>query len=76
VVDAREICGEGVVPILGTGFARVAMGRMPQAPVPAALHALESAGKSMNDVAAITTHNSFAVNDLWFAHETASNWRT
>jgi len=52
------------------GVARVAKGRMPQAPVPAALHSLESAGKSMDDVAAITTHNPFAVNDLWFAHET------
>jgi acetyl-CoA C-acetyltransferase len=68
--EAREISGEGVVRILGTGFARVAKSRMPQAPVPAALRALESAGRSMDDVAAITTHNPFAVNDLWFAQET------
>jgi acetyl-CoA acetyltransferase len=68
--EAREISGEGVVRLLGSGFARVAKSRMPQAPVPAALRALESAGKSIDDVQAITTHNPFAVNDLWFARET------
>lgn len=67
---ARELSGEGVVRLLGAGFARVAKSRMPQAPVPAARRALESAGKSMADVAAITTHNPFAVNDLYFARET------
>jgi acetyl-CoA acetyltransferase len=67
---ARELSGEGVVRILGAGFARVAKSRMPQAPVPAALSALESAGRSIADVQAVTTHNPFAVNDLWFARET------
>jgi acetyl-CoA C-acetyltransferase len=67
---AREISGEGVVRILGSGFARVATSRMPQAPVPAALSALEAAGLGIGDVQAITTHNPFAVNDLWFARET------
>jgi acetyl-CoA acetyltransferase len=38
--------------------------------VPAALRALDAAGKSMDDIAAITTHNPFAVNDLWFCRET------
>ncbi len=68
--EAREISDEGVVRLLGTGFARVAKSRMPQAPVPAALQALDSAGKSFDDVKAITTHNPFAVNDLYFARET------
>ena len=67
---AREISGEGIVRLLGVGFARVAKSRMPQAPVPAALSALESAGRSIADVRAITTHNPFAVNDLYFARET------
>ena len=67
---ARELSGEGIVRILGVGFARVAKSRMPQAPVPAALSALESAGRSIADVRAITTHNPFAVNDLYFARET------
>ena len=67
---AREISGEGIVRVLGVGFARVAKSRMPQAPVPAALSALESAGRSLADVRAITTHNPFAVNDLYFSRET------
>lgn len=68
--DAREISGEGVVRLLGAGFARVATSRMPQAPVPAARSALAAAGLDLGDVQAITTHNPFAVNDLWFARET------
>jgi acetyl-CoA acetyltransferase family protein len=67
---ARELSGEGIVRILGAGFARVAKSRMPQAPVPAALSALAAAGRSIADVQAVTTHNPFAVNDLWFARET------
>ncbi|MGY1813585.1 thiolase family protein [Blastococcus sp. SYSU D00820] len=68
--QAREISGEGVVRILGVGFARVAKSRMPMAPVPAARSALDAAGRSLADVRAITTHNPFAVNDLYFARET------
>ena len=67
---ARELSGEGIVRILGVGFARVGKSRMPQAPVPAALSALEAAGRSIADVRAVTTHNPFAVNDLYFARET------
>lgn len=68
---ARELSGgEGVVRILGAGFARVAKSRMPQAPVPAARSALRAAGKEIDDVDAVTTHNPFAVNDLYFAAET------
>jgi acetyl-CoA acetyltransferase len=43
---------------------------MPQAPVPAARHALADAGLSIGDVHIVTTHTPFAVNDLWFAAET------
>jgi len=68
---ARELSGgEGVVRLLGTGVARVAKSRMPQAPVPAARAALAAAGKDVADVAAVTTHNPFAVNDLYLARET------
>ena len=67
---AREISGEGIVRVLGVGFARVAKSRMPQAPVPAAMSALEAAGRSIADVRAVTTHNPFAVNDLYFSRET------
>ena len=56
--------------IISTGFARVAPGTMPKAPVPAAHAALEAAGLDYGDVHVIKTHNPFAVNDLWFARET------
>lgn len=67
---ARSMSTEGIARILATGFARVEKSRMPRAPVPAARRALESAGRDIKDVVAITTHNPFAVNDLWFARET------
>ena len=68
---ARELAGgEGIARILGTGVARVGKGEMPKAPVPAALAALDRAGLGPRDVDAITTHNPFAVNDLWFSKQT------
>ena len=67
---ARELArGEGVVHLLATGYARVAKSRMPQAPVPAALGALADAGLTVRDVDAVTTHNPFAVNDVYFSRE-------
>lgn len=66
---AREL-GEGVVHILGTGFARAPKARMPTAPVPAARAALAEAGVDLTDVDAVTTHNPFAVNDVYFSRET------
>lgn len=71
VEQARELSGgEGLVRLLGAGFARVAKSRMPMAPVPAALSALDAANKHIKDVAAVTTHNPFAVNDLYFSAQT------
>lgn len=58
------------VQLLATGFARVERARMPKAPVPAALRALSDAGLTIADVHCVSTHNPFAVNDLWFARET------
>jgi acetyl-CoA acetyltransferase len=43
---------------------------MPQAPVPAALDALESAGLTIGQIDAVTTHNPFAVNDVYFSRLT------
>lgn len=40
---------------------------MPLAPVPAAQAALQAAGMGIADVAAIKTHNPFAVNDVHLA---------
>lgn len=68
---ARELSGgEGVVRLLATGSARTGKSRMPEAPVPAALSALEHAGLGIADVDLVTTHNPFAVNDLYFVRET------
>jgi acetyl-CoA acetyltransferase len=55
------------VEIVAFGQARVAPAHMPMAPVPAARRALASAGLSIDQVAAIKTHNPFVVNDLYFA---------
>lgn len=68
---ARELGGgAGVVRLLAAGYARVAKSHMPEAPVPAALAALDTAGLTIDQVDAVTTHNPFAVNDIVFARET------
>jgi acetyl-CoA acetyltransferase len=69
--DARTLAGsEGVVRLLSAGFARAEKARMPKAATTAALRALEAAGVGIADVHVVTTHNPFAVNDLWFAQQT------
>lgn len=68
--DRARSLGEGVVRILASGTARVEKARMPKAPVPAAAHALSDAGIEFRDLHAITTHNPFAVNDIWFSRQT------
>ena len=69
--DARTLAdGHGVVRLVSAAFARAEKARMPKAATTAALRALDFAGLSMADVHAVTTHNPFAVNDLWFAQQT------
>jgi acetyl-CoA acetyltransferase len=69
--QAREISnGEGIAEILATGYARAAKTHMPQAPVPAARAALEAAGVALSQLDAVTTHNPFAVNDIYFSRMT------
>jgi acetyl-CoA acetyltransferase len=71
VAQAREMArGEGVVRILAAGFSRVAPSHMPQAPVPAAAAALAAAGLDIGQIDAVTTHNPFAVNDIYFSRQT------
>ncbi len=71
VERARQLSGgNGIVRLLGVGYARVGKCHMPEAPVPAALRALEAAGVTLDEVDAVNTHNPFAVNDLVFARET------
>src|ERR671914_2376919 len=57
----------GVVRILASGVARVGKARMPTAPVPAAEAALRDAGLGWDDLDAVTTHNPFALNDVWLS---------
>jgi acetyl-CoA C-acetyltransferase len=64
---ARELSGDGVARILAAGFARVGKAQMPKAPVPAAQAALVAAGVDAADLDAVTTHNPFAVNDVWLS---------
>jgi acetyl-CoA C-acetyltransferase len=71
VDEARALSdGEGVARVLGSGLSRVEKAHMPKAPVPAARAALEAAGIGIQDVNVVTTHNPFAVNDLWFSRQT------
>ena len=58
------------VRVCAAGEARVAKGYMAKAVVPAARQALSRAEIGFGDLAAIKTHNPFAVNDVYFARET------
>ena len=53
--------------VLAFGQARVAPAHMPEAPVPAAQRALQSAGLAMSQMAVLKTHNPFVLNDLCLA---------
>jgi len=57
------------VQMLSYGEARTEKGFMPKAVVPAARNALERAGISAEQCAAIKTHNPFAVSDVYFSRE-------
>lgn len=74
VIDAdaaSELCaGDGVVRLLAASFTRAEKARMPKAATLAAQRALADAGLSWDDVKVVTTHNPFAVNDLWFTQQT------
>jgi acetyl-CoA acetyltransferase len=54
----------------GFGQARVELAFMPEATIPAAKRALQAAGVDIAQIAAIKTHNPFAVNDIVFAKAT------
>ncbi len=64
-----------VIRLLGFGLARAPLAYMPEATIPAARQALQQAGKNFGELAAIKTHNPFAVNDLFFAQESGVDWR-
>jgi acetyl-CoA acetyltransferase len=55
------------VSLRGFGQARADLGYMPEAPLAASQKALDHAGVKIGDIAAIKSHNPFAVNDIAFA---------
>jgi len=72
---ARELSRDPAIRIrlLGFGLARTELAYMPEATVPAAQRALELAGLTVADMAAIKSHNPFAVNDIVFARATGAD---
>ncbi len=58
------------IQFISFGTFRAKKGFMAAAVVPAAMSALENAGLKISDLAAVKTHNPFAVNDVFFANET------
>jgi acetyl-CoA acetyltransferase len=74
---ARELATNPKIAVRlhGFGQARAELAYMPEATVPAAQCALAQAGKRIDQIAAIKTHNPFAVNDLLFAKANGVDWR-
>jgi acetyl-CoA acyltransferase len=75
---ARELSRDPkiAVRLRGFGQARAELAYMPEATVPAAQRALAQAGRRIDQIAAIKTHNPFAINDLLFARANGLDWRT
>ena len=69
---ARELAGAGgaVVRLVAAGFARAEKACMPKAAASAAQRALHDASIGASDLRCVTTHNPFAVNDLWLSQQT------
>lgn len=57
------------IQVVSYGFARAKKGFMAQAVVPAVRMALDKAGISIKDAAAVKTHNPFAANDIYLSKE-------
>ncbi len=72
---ARELSANPKIAVRlhGFGLARVGLARMPEATVPAARNALQQAGLAIGQMAAIKTHNPFALNDIYFARQTGAD---
>jgi len=75
---ARELSSDPAITVrvVSFGQARVEKSYMPAATIPASLQALERAGITIGDLAAIKSHNPFAVNDIVFAQETGADLNT
>ena len=70
--QARELGADDAISVqlLSYGEGRAEKAYMGMAPVPAAEMALTDAGLGMDEIAAVKTHNPFAVNDLYFSEAT------
>ncbi|MCC7020252.1 MAG: thiolase family protein [Ardenticatenales bacterium] len=65
---AAELSHDGItVQLVSYAEARAKPGYMPQAIVPAAVRALAEADVKAGDLTAVTTHNPFAVNDIYLS---------
>ena len=64
---------EIAIQLAGFGHARTDKAHMPEAPVPAARRALVAADRRIDQIAAIKSHNPFALNDIVFARETGAD---
>jgi acetyl-CoA acyltransferase len=75
--QARELATDPKIAVRlhGFGLARAELAYMPEATVPAAQRALAQAGRSIAQMAAVKTHNPFALNDLLFARATGIEWQ-
>ena len=76
--QAREMASDPKIAVRlhGFGLARAELAYMPEATVPAAQRALTQAGRTIGQMAAVKTHNPFAINDLYFARSTGIDWQT
>jgi acetyl-CoA acetyltransferase len=72
---ARELSANPDIRITLRGFgqARADLEYMPEAPIAASQKALDHAGMKLTDLAAIKSHNPFAVNDIAFARATGAD---
>lgn len=72
---ADELSADSAVTIkiISYGFARAPKAHMPAAPTPAAAKAMEMAGITVADLAAVKTHNPFSVNDIFMRKKLGIN---
>lgn len=72
---ARDLAADPSIRVRLRGFGqgRADLAFMPEAPIAASQKALDHAGAKLSDLAAIKSHNPFAVNDIAFARATGAD---
>ncbi len=75
---ARELSPDGspTIELLAVGSGREEKGFMPAAPIEASRRALAAAELTISDMAAVKSHNPFAVNDIAFSRAMGIDWRS